>query len=140
MGNAALGLLGLAKKAGKLEIGEEPVGIVCRTKTARLVAVAADAAENTLRRVEHFAAEGVPRVKTPFSKEEMGWALGRKTCAMVAFTDGGLAASFVRHLAQADRETYGELAAVLDTKAAKLQARRKEKRERAGQTPPTAKK
>lgn len=140
MDNAALGLLGLAKKAGKLEIGEEPVGIACRTRTARLVVVAADAADNTLRRVEHFAAEGAARVKAPFTKEELGGVLGRKTCAMAAFTDGGMAASFVRRLAQSDSETYGALAAVLDTKAAKLQARRKEKRERAGQKLPTAKK
>ena len=32
-----LHLLGLARKAGRLEIGEEPVGAVCRARQARLV-------------------------------------------------------------------------------------------------------
>ena len=31
-----LHLLGLAKKAGRLEIGEEPVGAACRARQARL--------------------------------------------------------------------------------------------------------
>ena len=35
-----LHLLGLARKAGRLEIGEEPVGAVCRARQARLVLLA----------------------------------------------------------------------------------------------------
>ena len=31
-----LNLIGLAKKAGKLEVGEEPVGAAARSKHARL--------------------------------------------------------------------------------------------------------
>lgn len=45
-----LHLLGLARKAGRLEIGEEPVGAVCRARQARLVLLASDAAANTNRR------------------------------------------------------------------------------------------
>ena len=37
-----LHLLGLARKAGQLEIGEEPVGAVCRARQARLVLLASD--------------------------------------------------------------------------------------------------
>ena len=33
-----LHMLGLARKAGKLELGEEPVGAVCRAHHARLAA------------------------------------------------------------------------------------------------------
>ena len=32
-----LHLLGLAKKAGRLEVGEEPVGALCRARQAKLV-------------------------------------------------------------------------------------------------------
>ena len=32
-----LHLLGLARKAGKLELGEEPVGAACRAKHAKLM-------------------------------------------------------------------------------------------------------
>ena len=38
-----LHLLGLAKKAGRLEVGEEPVGALCRARQAKLVLLAADA-------------------------------------------------------------------------------------------------
>ena len=33
--NNALSLLGLARKAGRIEIGEEPVGAACRARRAR---------------------------------------------------------------------------------------------------------
>ena len=45
-----LHLLGLAKKAGRLEIGEEPVGAAARAHQARVLLLAADAAPNTVRR------------------------------------------------------------------------------------------
>jgi len=51
-------MLGLAKKAGRLEVGEEPVGAAARARDARLIVVAEDAAENTVRRVRHFADAG----------------------------------------------------------------------------------
>ena len=44
-----LHLLGLAKKAGRLEIGEEPVGAAARAHQARVLLLAADAAPNTVR-------------------------------------------------------------------------------------------
>ena len=53
-----LHLIGLAKKAGKLEIGEEPVGAACRARHAKLVLLAADAAPNTVRRAAHFGEAG----------------------------------------------------------------------------------
>ena len=48
-----LHLLGMAKKAGRLEVGEEPVGAACRARQARLVLLAAVAAPNTPRRAAH---------------------------------------------------------------------------------------
>ena len=35
-----LHMLGLARKAGRLEIGEEPVGAACRARQAKLVLLA----------------------------------------------------------------------------------------------------
>ena len=68
-----LHLLGMAKKAGRLEVGEEPVGAACRARQARLVLLAADAAPNTRRRAAHFGEAGnVLWLETPFSKEELG--------------------------------------------------------------------
>ena len=68
-----LHLLGLAKKAGRLEIGEEPVGAACRARRARLVLLAQDAAPNTRRRCAHFGQAGdVLWLEVPFSKAELG--------------------------------------------------------------------
>ena len=39
-----LSMIGLAKKAGRVEIGEEPVGSAARSKHARVILVASDAA------------------------------------------------------------------------------------------------
>ena len=51
-----LRLTGLARKAGRLAVGEEPVGEAARSRTAKLILVAADAAENTLRRAHRLLA------------------------------------------------------------------------------------
>ena len=97
-----LRLLGLAKKAGRLEIGEEPVGAAARARKARLILLAADAAPNTCR-AAHFGQAGqVLQLKLPATKEELGLALGRSSCAMLALTDKGFAASLAGKLAQVD--------------------------------------
>ena len=98
-----LHLLGLAKKAGRLEVGEEPVGALCRARQAKLVLLAADAAPNTCRRAAHFGQAGnVLWLALPFSKAELGLALGRSSCAMVALADSGFAASILEKLAARD--------------------------------------
>ncbi len=126
MDSAALSLLGLARKAGRIQVGEEPVGAACRARKARLVLLASDAADNTARRAAHFAqAGGVETVSVPFTKEQLGRAVGRNSCAMAALTDAGMAAGFLRKLAQADPARYGEQAAALDAKARKLLRRRR---------------
>ena len=40
----ALHLIGIARRAGRLEVGEEPVGAAARAGHARLLVLAADAA------------------------------------------------------------------------------------------------
>ena len=50
MNEKALRLLGLARRARRLEAGEEPVVILCRSGKARLVLLASDAGGHTLRR------------------------------------------------------------------------------------------
>lgn len=129
MSGNLLSLVGLAKKAGRLEVGEEPVGAAARARHARLILVATDAADNTCRRAAHFAQAGnVPWVRVPFTKAQLGAALGRSTCAMAAFTDVGLASSMAAKLSALDSETYGELAQALSGKAQKALERQKEQR------------
>lgn len=124
-----LHLLGLARKAGKLEIGEEPVGAVCRARQARLVLLACDAAPNTFRRAAHFGEAGnVLWLELPFSKAELGFILGRSSCAMLALTDAGFAASVVDKLALRDPERYAPAALQLRAKADRMLQRQREKR------------
>ena len=101
-------LLGLAFRAGRLAVGEEPVGAVCRAHKAYLLLLAHDAADNTIRRAHHFCQAGKTVCLTiPFSKDELGSCLGRTSCAMLAVSDVGFAAAVAEKLAQADPETYG---------------------------------
>lgn len=124
-----LHLLGLARKAGRLELGEEPVGAVCRARQARLILLACDAASNTYRRAAHFGEAGhVLWLEVPFTKVELGLALGRGNCAMLALTDAGFAASLVQKLSARNPEKYGPAAQQLTVKAERVLQRQQEKR------------
>lgn len=125
-----LNLIGLAKKAGRLEIGEESVGAAARSRQAKLLLVAADAAGNTVRRAGHFAEAGnVAWLQLPYDKAQLGMAVGRASCAMLALTDAGFAAALTKKLAATAPETYGETAQALDVKAAKVLKRQREQRQ-----------
>ena len=122
-----LHMVGLAKKAGKLEVGEEPVGAACRARDCRLVLVARDAADNTFRRVRHFADAGQCLwISVPFTKEELGFAVGRTSCAMLGVTDIGFAESIAKKLAAVDPEKFTQTAEQLSVKAQRAAQRRKE--------------
>ena len=83
-----LSMLGLAHKAGRVEIGEEPVGSSARAKKARVILVASDAAAGSVRRAMSFANTGSCLcLVIPAQKDELGRALGRTSCAMAAVTD-----------------------------------------------------
>ena len=128
--NPILHLLGLAKKAGRLEIGEEPVGALCRARHARLILLASDAAPNTRRRCAHFGEIGnVLWLEVPATKAELGFCLGRTSCAMLALSDAGFAASIVEKLSARDPEHYGPAAQQLRTKADRMLQRQREKRQ-----------
>ena len=125
-----LNLIGLAKKAGKLEVGEEPVGAAARSKHARLILIASDAADNTRRRALHFGEAGeCICLEIPPTKEDLGRALGRTSCALLALTDIGFAEAVAKKLAESDEAHYGEAAKRLTIKAARAAERRKELRQ-----------
>lgn len=95
--------LSLARKAGLAELGEEPVGAAAKAGKAALVIVARDASEHTWRRGLSFVAgTAQPCIRVPYTKDEMGAAIGREALAMAALTDAGMALSLVRSLEQPD--------------------------------------
>lgn len=101
-----LNLIGLAKKAGKLEVGEEPVGAAARSKHARLILIASDAADNTRRRALHFGEAGeCICLEIPPTKEDLGRALGRTSCALLALTDIGFAEAVAKSWRKVTKRT-----------------------------------
>ena len=122
-----LSFLGLAKRAGKLAVGEEPAEGAARAKDARVLFLAADAADNTRRRCEHFAEAGnCLWLRLPFTKEELGRAVGRTSVAILAVTDIGFAAAMADRLAKSDSKRYGEAAEKLALKARRAAQRKAE--------------
>ena len=127
MNKELLSTLGLCKRAGMLEAGEEPVESAARARDVRLLLLAQDAAENTARRAEHFAQMGqCILVSVPFTKEELGRAVGRESCALAGITDVGFACAVARRLADGDPQTYGDAAQRLEVKAQRAAQRRTE--------------
>ncbi|WP_130870427.1 L7Ae/L30e/S12e/Gadd45 family ribosomal protein [Intestinimonas massiliensis (ex Afouda et al. 2020)] len=127
--DSILHLLGIARKAGRVEVGEEPVGAAARAHQAKLILTAADGADNSLRRAAHFAEAGkVPVLPTPYTKGELGGTVGRSACTMLALTDIGLAAAIAEKLAAADPDRCAAAAEELKTAAGKALQRQKERR------------
>ena len=109
----ALNYMALARKAGRIELGEEPVGAVARAQHARLIVVASDASDHTWRRALSFVAGTEQQcIRVPFDKDSLGQSLGRSSLAMAAFTDPALALAFVKALPQTQ-----QLAPVLENLA-----------------------
>ena len=123
MTDAVLAVLGLARRGGNLAMGEEPVAEACRTGRARVVLLAADAADNTARRAQRLAGEKVPLVQLPQDKSQVGFALGRASCAMLAVTDPGMAALALTKLAGEDEERYAQTAGLLEQRAQQARKR-----------------
>ena len=123
-----LSMIGLAKKAGFVEIGEEPVGSAARAKHARVILVAGDAAASSVRRAYSFAQAGNCLCLTvDATKDELGSALGRTSVAMCAVTDIGFAEAIAKKLAAMDESRYGAAAGQLSVKAKRAAERKAEK-------------
>lgn len=86
-----LSFLGLARRAGKVQMGHDPVLESLRSGHARLVLLASDLSSHTsgglIRTAEE---EGVPVLTLPYTLDEMGAAVGKRTGA-VAVEDAGFA-------------------------------------------------
>ncbi len=121
----ALNYLSLARKGGMAELGEEPVGAITRSGKGYLVIVASDASDHTWRRAKSFVAGTEQQcVRVPFTKDEIGFVIGRTSLAIAAITDAALALALVKALP--DAEKHKGAIEVLEARAAKLRQRQKE--------------
>ena len=121
----ALNYLALAKRGRLVELGEEPVGAITRTGKGYLVVVAKDASDHTWRRAKSFVAGTEQQgLSVPFTKEELGFVVGRTSLAIAAFTDVALALAFVKALP--DQEKVKKELEFLEAKSKKMRQRKKE--------------
>lgn len=123
----ALNYIALARKAGRIELGEEPAGAAARAQHARLIVVASDASDHTWRRAQSFVAGTDQQcVKVPFNKDQLGMAVGRTSLALAAFTDPAMALAFMKALGQPD--AYAAVLASLQKRTDRVQQRAKEQK------------
>ena len=120
----ALGLLGLARKAGKLQTGEETVGSLLLQKRARLTILAGDAGSAVARKMRGLAEGTRQRVlEVSYDKLTLGAALGRQSVSVAAFADVSMALAFVKALPPGSAEPA--LIEDLDRRVARVKAKRK---------------
>jgi hypothetical protein len=101
------------------------VGAIARTGKAYLILVASDASDHTWRRAKSFAAGTNQQcVRGKFTKDEMGFAIGRTSLAIAAVTDASLALAMVQ--AMGEPEKHKEVIAVLTDKVNHLKKRKAE--------------
>lgn len=125
MDNKVLNYLALARKGGRAELGEEPVGTAARALKAHLILVAQDASDHTWRRAKSFAAGTDQQcVRLAVTKEEMGFVVGRQSLAIAAITDAALALALVQSLGAPEK--YAKELSVLADKAERMKQRAKE--------------
>ena len=120
-----LNYLALARKGGRAELGEEPVGAAARALKAHLILVAGDASDHTWRRAKSFAAGTDQQcIRLKATKEEMGFVIGRTSLAIAAITDAPLALALVN--AMGEPEKYAKTIEVLTATAEKARKRQAE--------------
>lgn len=114
----AIRYIGIARKAGAIELGETNAGAAVRAGKAKLLILASDASDNARRRAENFVYGTNTLLTTaPYTKEELSDISGAGGCSMAVFTDTGLAAAFTAELAGDDpafSETANKLAELSD--------------------------
>ena len=126
--NKIANYLGLARKAGFLQVGEEATGFTARSGKARLILVASDASDNASRRAAGFLqTAGCFLLNLPLTKQELSAALGKNGCSMMAVTDSGFAYKLAQEIygAAPDEET-GKIRDSLKAKHDKILRRRRE--------------
>ena len=121
----ALNYLALARKGSMAELGEEPVGAITRTGRGYLILVASDASDHTWRRAKSFAAGTEQQcIRVRFTKDELGFAVGRTSLAIAAITDCAMALALVNALGEPEK--YKIAIEVLTEKSQKLKKRQAE--------------
>ena len=120
MDDRAIGLIGLMRRAGAIEIGEDNSGTAVSAGKAKLLLTAADASENALRHAERFTqGRRVITVPLHYTRDELGKALGIGGCSMAAVTDIGFANALMKALSEQKPDMYAQAAETIEQRQAK---------------------
>ncbi len=102
-----LGLIGLAKKAGRLSSGSEPCEEAVRRGISKLVIIAADISDNGLKAIcdccKHYGTKYI----TYATKTELGAALGFELRAVISINDEGFARAIEEKITAVSEERKG---------------------------------
>ena len=94
----ALNMLGLAKRAGKVESGEFSTERAVRFGKAKLVLVAGDASDNTKKNFSSLCAYYKVPIRIFATKDALGHAIGQEMRASTAVTDENFARALEKML------------------------------------------
>lgn len=98
MNNKFLGMLGLAKRAGKVQTGEDICSKAVKSGVSKLIIVACDASDNTKKSIT----DSCKFYKTKFveagSKTELGKFTGADSRAVVSVNDDNFAKAILDRL------------------------------------------
>lgn len=104
-----LGLIGLAKRAGRLDGGEFQAEKSVKDREAKLVLLAADASENTRKKfMDKASFRGIP-VREYADKAVLGTATGASPRAVLTVKDKGFAEAILKLLDRAGEPTGNDL-------------------------------
>lgn len=93
-----LGMIGLAKKAGRLVSGEFMTEEVIKDGAAQLVIIASDVSENTRKKFTNSCSYYHVPIREYSDKETLGHAIGKEFRASLAVTDKGLAQAILKKM------------------------------------------
>ena len=94
----ALGMIGLAQKAGKAVSGEFSTEKAIRSHKAALVIVANDSSDNTKKMFSDMCSYHDVPIYYYSDKEELGHAIGKQFRASLAVLDEGFKNTIEKHL------------------------------------------
>ena len=99
--NNILGTLGICLKAKKLAVGDDAVSEFFATGHGRLILLSQDAGQSIRRKAAYFESKSpaVAVAEIPCTKDELGQALGKKTCSICCVSDAGFAVAISEKLA-----------------------------------------
>ena len=96
--NKAMGLIGLAKRAGRLSCGESACKEAIRLGNSHLIVLASDTSANTSKNILDSCSYYKVKHVILGTKETLGHAVGNAYNAVISVNDEGFAEGILKHI------------------------------------------